>query len=202
MNSNGISAIHNLKTLKLLGFVFVVGVVSSVAACSAATSQLNNDRGAAGELTITDFTKETEAIRVRLTGSDSLRLVKSITTSSVSDSKSDTLYASSKDDLVIECSSKGVSKDCSLMIKLKPNASENSLQLDESSQEHMFQLRNVSDAKALYSSLAVKEWDLQGSTYKRFSTSDNKMILECILDEDRSRCSIFLSDGKSDDLSD
>lgn len=202
MNTDGLNAARPIKSKKFIALASVLAVFSSVAACSAATSQLNNRRGSDGELRVTEFTKETETIRVRLTGSDSLRLSKTLSASAVPDSKSDNLYSSSKDDLVIECTSKGVSKDCSLMLKLKPDVSENSLQSDESLQEHMFQLRNVSDAQALYSSLAVKEWDLQGSTYKRFTTSDNRMILECILDDARSRCSVFLSDGKSDDLSD
>ncbi|NBX17635.1 MAG: hypothetical protein EBR09_09740 [Proteobacteria bacterium] len=114
-------------------------------------------------------------------------------------------YSSSTEDLKIDCAAgnaAGVSKSCTVSLKSKPSSPENTLQSDESSGEHMFHLRKLIDVKRLYSSLTVKEWDLQGSTYKRFSTSDNKMILECILDDERSRCSIFLSNGQSDDFSD
>jgi len=114
-------------------------------------------------------------------------------------------FNSSSEDLKIQCAAEGQpspSKKCTVSIKRKPQASENSLQSDEATNEHMFQLRKLLDVKRLYSALNVKEWDLQGSTYKRFSTSDNKMILECILDGERSRCSVFLSNGQSDDFSD
>ncbi|MEN9808587.1 MAG: hypothetical protein RLZZ488_154, partial [Pseudomonadota bacterium] len=111
------------------------------------------------------------------------------------------LFSSSGDDLQLHCQ-KAVSKVCTLTLKTKPASAENFLSSDSDANEHMFHLSRAVDAKRLYSSLEVKEWDLQGSMYKRFTSSDNKMILECILDDERSRCSVFLSNGQSDDYTD
>ncbi|MEY4026064.1 MAG: hypothetical protein RL438_1577 [Actinomycetota bacterium] len=114
------------------------------------------------------------------------------------------MFSSEQGDLRISCRNSGetdVSKQCSLTMNLKPKASENFIESDSEADEHMFQLRNSVDAKKLYAALSVKEWDLQGFTYKRFSSSDNKMILECILDDERSRCSVFLNNGELGALS-
>lgn len=151
---------------------------------------------------------DSEEILVRLTTADSTRLSKALEGPSIQPVPAPAVKKSVLEfgkDLAVECvSSAGlpVSKDCTVSINLKPLASENFVTSDTTTNEHMFQLRRVEDAKRLYSTMNVKEWDLQGSLYKRFTSSDNRMILECILDDERSRCSVFLGNGQSDDFSD
>ena len=181
------------------------------AACSKQTSNLNLRRDTGSQSLETLISVEDKEIKVQLNPNDSKRLSAALSKVSIqpvsrpvgSASKS-TLTQLGKD-LSVECSSAGdaeVSRNCTLFIKRKPESAENFVSSDLETNEHLFHLRQLEDAKRLYSSLNVKEWDLQGSTYKRFSSSDNKMILECILDDERSRCSVFLSNGESDDFSD
>lgn len=181
------------------------------AACSKQISNLSSRRDADSQAVGTKIFFEENDIKVQLTLNDSMRLTAALSKVSIqpisnpTDSASKSTLTQIGKDLSVECVSSTdapVSKNCTVSINLKPVASENFLSSDTSTNEHMFQLRRAEDAKRLYSSLNVKEWDLHGSTYKRFSSSDNKMILECILDEERSRCAVFLSNGESDDFSD
>ncbi len=159
-------------------------------------------------ITETAVSVDTEEILVRLTASDSSRLSKALERPTIQPTSTPVAQKSALEfgkDLSVDCVSSGdvqVSKSCTVSINLKPVSSENVVNSDPSTNEHMFQLRRVEDAKRLYSAMNVKEWDLQGSLYKRFTSSDNRMILECILDDERSRCSVFLSNGQSDDFSD
>lgn len=180
-------------------------------ACSKQSSNLSSRRNANAQPIETKISVDEKEIIVRLTPNDSKRLSVAISKVSIqpisqptSDTPQPTLLKIGKD-LSVECVSSAeapMSKNCTVSINLKPISSENFVSSDVSTSEHIFQLRQLEDAKRLYSALNVKEWDLQGSTYKRFSSSDNKMILECILDEERSRCSVFLSNGESDDFLD
>jgi len=181
------------------------------AACSKQTSNLSSRRATGSQSVGTLISVEEKEIIVRLTPNDSERLSAALSKVSIqpvsqpTDSAAKPMLTQLGKDLSVECVSSTdapVFNNCTVSINLKPVASENFVSSDTSTNEHMFQLRRAEDAKRLYSSLNVKEWDLQGSTYKRFSSSDNKMILECILDEERSRCSVFLSNGESDDFSD
>ena len=181
------------------------------AACSKQTSNLNSRKDTGSQSVGTLISVEEREIIVRLTPNDSERLSAALSKVSIqpisqpTDSAAKPMLTQLGKDLSVECVSSTdapVFNNCTVSINLKPVASENFVSSDTSTNEHMFQLRRAEDAKRLYSSLNVKEWDLQGSTYKRFSSSDNKMILECILDEERSRCSVFLSNGESDDFSD
>lgn len=177
-------------------------VASAVKARSSSTSQ-NSE---------TIYKTVDQTLSVQLSAADSLRLSKVLKSSSsnapsekdLSETENKEEFSSEQADLQIACKSSSesdASKQCSLSMNLKPLAPENFIESDSDSNEHMFQLRNTDDAKKLYAALNLKEWDLQGSTYKRFASSDNKMILECILDDERSRCSVFLSNGESDELS-
>lgn len=181
------------------------------AACSKQTSNLSSRRATGSQSVGTLISVEEKEIIVRLTPNDSERLSAALSKVSIqpvsqpTDSAAKPMLTQLGKDLALECVSSTdapVFNNCTVSINLKPVGSENFVSSDTSTNEHMFQLRRAEDAKRLYSSLNVKEWDLQGSTYKRFSSSDNKMILECILDEERSRCSVFLSNGESDDFSD
>lgn len=181
------------------------------AACSKQTSNLSSRRATGSQSVGTLISVDEKEIIVRLTPNDSERLSAALSKVSIqpisqpTDSAAKPMLTQLGKDLSVECSSAGdaeVSRNCTVSIKRKPESAENFVSSDLETNEHLFHLRQLDNAKRLYSSLNVKEWDLQGSTYKRFSSSDNKMILECILDEERSRCSVFLSNGESDDFSD
>lgn len=184
----------------------VVLVASSVG-CGLKSSALNSSRNAASMSAETKVTQDEQRLSVQLNDRDSERLIKVFSSVRIQPVDStlapepQKLFSSSGEDLQLHCQN-AASKVCTLSFKTKPANAENFLSSDSSSNEHMFHLRSTVDAKRLYSALAVKEWDLQGSMYKRFTSSDNKMILECILDDERSRCSVFLSDGQSDDYTD
>lgn len=179
--------------------------------CGLKSSGLSSRNNASAQVTETTASLDENSLKIQLTEADSERLVKNFSKVSIQpvpplpQVTSSKLFQSSGEDLSLQCvnsTAGGVSKLCTLTVKIKPTSKDNFLQSDLNTNEHMFHLRNIIDAKRLYSSLDVKEWDLQGSTYKRFSSSDNKMILECILDDVRSRCSIFMSNGQSDDFND
>lgn len=175
--------------------------------CGVKTSSVKSSRNAASISLETKVTQDGQSLSVQLNDKDSERLVKAFSSVKIQPIDSplvrepQKLFSSSGDDLQLHCQN-AESKLCTLTMKVKPASAENFLSSDSDTNEHMFHLRRALDAKRLYSSLEVKEWDLQGSMYKRFTSSDNKMILECILDDERSRCSVFLSDGQSDDYTD
>lgn len=178
--------------------------------CGLKSSGLSSRNNASAQVTETTASLDENSLKIQLTVADSERLLKNFSKVSIQpvpplpQATSSKLFQSSSEDLILQCNNStagGVSKLCTLAIKVKTSSKENFLQSDLKSNEHMFHLRNTNDAKKLYSSLDVKEWDLQGSTYKRFSSSDNKMILECILDDVRSRCSVFVG-SDSDDFTD
>lgn len=199
-----------IPDLKSSVFFAVLSSSLFIISCGLKTSAVNS-RNVMTQPQTTLIDEVEGNILVRLNAQDSDRLSKSFSKVVIQPTDKPPApdavksYSSSTEDLKIDCADSnavGVSKSCTVTVKRKPTSSENTLQSDDSTGEHMFHLRKLIDVKRLYSSLAVKEWDLQGSTYKRFSTTDNKMILECILDDERSRCSIFLSNGQSDDFSD
>lgn len=184
--------------------------VGSLAACAVKQSDLNSRRDVIVKTAETTVELGDQDLKVRLSPEDSLRLSKVFSKMVIqpvdpAPPQNPKLYASTQDDLAVKCENQTdtvVQKLCTVSIKLKPAVAENFLVSDAVNNEYMFHLRSPADAKKLYSVMNVKEWDLQGSMYKRFSTSDNRMILECILDDVRTRCSIYLSDGKSDDSGD
>lgn len=189
----------------------VCALVTLSAGCGLKSSGLSSRNNASAQVTETTASLDENSLKIQLTEADSERLVKNFSKVSIQpvpplpQATSSKLFQSSGEDLILQCENStagGVSKLCTLTMKVKPTSKDNFLQSDLNTNEHMFHLRNANDAKKLYSALDVKEWDLQGSTYKRFSSNDNKMILECILDDMRSRCSIFLSNGQSDDFTD
>jgi hypothetical protein len=196
----------NLHSAVLKVCVPAVLAATSVS-CGFKASALNSSRNAASMSAETKVTQDEQRLNVHLNDRDSERLMKVFSSVKIQPVDSplvrepQKLFSSSGDDLQLHCQ-KAVSKVCTLTLKTKPASAENFLSSDSDANEHMFHLSRAVDAKRLYSSLEVKEWDLQGSMYKRFTSSDNKMILECILDDERSRCSVFLSNGQSDDYTD
>jgi hypothetical protein len=202
-----------IKAPSLQGKLVYICLLSSVVAATACgvKASVVNSRNMMSQPQSTTIDATEGNLVVRLTSQDSERLSKVFSKVVIQPTDKPpapdvaTTFNSSTEDLKIDCLSSAASqasKVCTVSIRRKPAASENSLESDESTGEHMFHLRKLIDVKRLYSALNVKEWDLQGSTYKRFSSSDNKLILECILDDERSRCSVFLSNGQSDDFSD
>lgn len=156
-------------------------------------------------LYVADQTK----VSVQLTAEDSVRLKKmlegQVVASQSTDSGAVVLVESIDKDLRFECGTKlnpVTQHNCFVIFNVEPLDSKNSVQYDDVSNEYMFQLLNPDSAKGMYTAMNVKEWDLQGSTYKRFASSDNRMIFECILDAERSRCSVFLSENGGSDYTD
>ena len=157
------------------------------------------------------YDADKDKVSVQLTVGDSARL-KSVLEEKLlkgelkaNDIGAVTLLESQDKDLRVECGTDATPqtrKNCFVVFSVKPLDARNSVQYDEVSNEYMFQMLNPDAAKEIYATLKVKEWDLQGSTYKRFSSSDNRMIFECILDAERSRCSVFLSENGGVDESD
>ncbi|MEY2988519.1 MAG: hypothetical protein RJB13_2040 [Pseudomonadota bacterium] len=157
------------------------------------------------------YVADKDKVSVQLTSADSARLKSVLVekllsgTMKANDFGAVTLLESQDKDLRIECGTDATpvtQSNCFVMFNVKPLDARNSTQYDEVSNEYMFQMLNPDAAREIYASLKVKEWDLQGSTYKRFSSSDNRMIFECILDAERSRCSVFLSEDGAVDESD
>jgi hypothetical protein len=195
----------------LLQSCFFVSFGLLTVGCNVQKSGLNSRTVENNLMSETSVLVGAEQILVRFTAADAKRLSKVLARPTIQpvpspdapDNQKATVEFGS--DLGFSCaatSDASVSESCTMSINLKPLAAENFISSDMTSNEHMFHLRRAEDAKRLYSSLNVKEWDLQGSLYKRFSSADNRMILECILEGERSRCSVFLGNGQSDDLSD
>lgn len=157
------------------------------------------------------YIADKEKVSVQLTASDSALLKKALVQGALEVSEKDdepgsqTLLESLDKDLRIECGTEATpvtQSNCFVIFNVKPLDGRNSVQYGELANEYTFQLFNPDAARAIYSGLNVKELDLQGSTYKRFASFDNRMIFECILDAERSRCSIFLSEDGGLDESD
>jgi len=193
----------------------VIGLAATMMIASGCTISWSSPKSEAPEQSESEletlYVADKDKVSVQLTAADSVRL-KSVLVEKLlnGDVKSNdigalTVLESQDNDLRIECGTDATpmtQSNCFVIFNVKPLDSRNSVEYDEASNEYMFQMLNSDAAKEIYTNLKVKEWDLEGSTYKRFSTSDSRMIFECILDAERSRCSVFLSENGAAEESD
>ena len=198
-----------------LSFGMVIGLAATMMIASGCTISWSSPKSEAPEQSESEletlYVADKDKVSVQLTAADSVRL-KSVLVEKLlnGDVKSNdigalTVLESQDNDLRIECGTDATpmtQSNCFVIFNVKPLDSRNSVEYDEASNEYMFQMLNSDAAKEIYTNLKVKEWDLEGSTYKRFSTSDSRMIFECILDAERSRCSVFLSENGAAEESD
>lgn len=103
--------------------------------------------------------------------------------------------------LNLACQAKANAKateNCVLKINKSEGQTVTSIVRDPLKIDQTITIGSSAEAKKLYESLNLKEWDLGASKMIRFASFDNRFILECSKSETASRCQIFLTDGTSD----
>lgn len=145
-------------------------------------------------------------ILVKLVAADSDRLMKSlgVTEKLILNNRKEVLsksFATEDGSLSIAClsaRSTHSTANCIFKIAKAEGQTVTSIKRDALKLDQSITIGSTLEAKKLYESLQLKEWDLGESKLIRFASFDSRFILECSRSLKTSRCQIFLSDGRSD----